>query len=201
MTLLRPTRGERRPPGELVEIDSPAHAQVVVAGQADRRVGGDQGHTRVGVGAVADQIAQAPDLLALARGDLLEHRLERVLVAVDVRDHRDAHLYSLSGEPDLERSQCRGAARRGPRRASSRPGCSGLAGCRREPLQLLWRSTSAPQEIARGRAFARPQRAIGLAGTAVDAALLLLLTRRPARTLDRVRPARWAVPWPAPACP
>ena len=46
-----------------------------------------------------------------------------------------------------------------------------------------------PQEIARGRAFARPQRAIGLAGTAVDAALLLLLTRHPVRALDRVRPA------------
>jgi STE24 endopeptidase len=46
-----------------------------------------------------------------------------------------------------------------------------------------------PQEIARARAFARPQRAIGLAGTAVDAGLLLLLTRYPPRALDRVRPA------------
>src|SRR5947209_4370696 len=45
------------------------------------------------------------------------------------------------------------------------------------------------QEIARARAFAQPQRAIGLAGTAVAAALLLLLTRHPPRALDRVRPA------------
>ena len=48
----------------------------------------------VGVGAVADHVAQAPDLDRRAGGDVLEHRLEGVPVAVDVGDDRDLHLSS-----------------------------------------------------------------------------------------------------------
>jgi hypothetical protein len=43
------------------------------------------------LGAVADEVAQAPDLLPGARRDVGEHGLEGVAVAVDVGQDRDVH--------------------------------------------------------------------------------------------------------------
>ena len=44
---------------------APHHAEVVVAGEADRRVAPRELDARVGIGAVADEVAEAPHLLAL----------------------------------------------------------------------------------------------------------------------------------------
>src|SRR5207302_1769431 len=82
------------------------------------------------LGPVTDQIAEAPDLLALRRSDLLEHSLERLQVAVDVRNDRDQHLYSLTRAPppcilraDARRSRGGRAAARAARATSQpRPG-------------------------------------------------------------------------------
>ena len=65
--------------------------EVVVAGEADRAVGLGQRDAGVGLGAVADEVAEAPQLLdlRLLRGG--DHRLEGVPVAVDVGRDRDAH--------------------------------------------------------------------------------------------------------------
>lgn len=46
-----------------------------------------------------------------------------------------------------------------------------------------------PAEIARGRAYARPQLLLGLAGSAAQLAAVSALARRPPRGLDTVRPA------------
>ena len=82
----------------------PLHAQIVVAGEADGGVLTGQVHAGVRIGAVADEIAQAPHLPALGLADGVEHRLERVAVAVDVGDDGDAHHYSLAGEQAFTRS-------------------------------------------------------------------------------------------------
>ena len=63
----------------------------MVAGQAHRGVLARELHAGVGVGAVADEVAEAPQLGGVARGDRVEHRLEGVPVAVDVGDDRDLH--------------------------------------------------------------------------------------------------------------
>ncbi len=44
------------------------------------------------------------------------------------------------------------------------------------------------EEIRRGRAFARPQQVLALARSAVEAAVLVALVRRPPRALDRIAP-------------
>ena len=64
---LGPPRGERGAARELLERERSADAEVVVAGEADRRVPPGQLDARVRLGAVADEIAQAPHLLARRR--------------------------------------------------------------------------------------------------------------------------------------
>jgi len=85
-------RGDFPPGSELVERNLAGHGQVVVSGEADSRVLTGQLHAGVRLCAIADEIAEAPDLRGRAVRDRLEGRLERVPVAVDVRDHRDLHL-------------------------------------------------------------------------------------------------------------
>jgi hypothetical protein len=63
----------------------------VVAGEAHRGVLARELHACVGLGAVAHQVAEAPQLGRVARGYRLERRLERMAVGVDVRDHCDLH--------------------------------------------------------------------------------------------------------------
>ena len=89
--LLRPARGERGAVGELVQRDRAGDGQVVVAGEADGGVLAHQRAAVVGVGAVADDVAQAPQLAGAGGRDVGEHRLEGVPVAVDVGDDGDEH--------------------------------------------------------------------------------------------------------------
>jgi len=77
--------------GEHVDVDHAGHDQVVVSRQADGRALVDDLHAPHGVGAVADDVAEAPDLVHLDGVDRLEHRLERLDVPVHVRD--DGHLH------------------------------------------------------------------------------------------------------------
>ena len=95
--LLGPGRGQRGAAGELLQRQGSADPEIVVAGQADRRVLAGEVDAGVGIGAVADQVAEAPQLLAVRVALIgLEHRLEGVAVAVDVGDDRDlASLQSL----------------------------------------------------------------------------------------------------------
>ena len=60
------------------------HGEVVVSDQAELASLRDQRGALVGLGAVADDVAEAPDVLDLGIGDVVEHRLERRQVGVDV---------------------------------------------------------------------------------------------------------------------
>ena len=97
--LLRPARGERRARRELVEADLAGDAEVVVAGQADRRVPARQLDAGVRLGAVADEVAEAPHLVGARGFGVGEHRLEGVAVAVDVGEDRDLHLVQFDRGP------------------------------------------------------------------------------------------------------
>ena len=70
---------------------SPRHHEVVVAGQADLDHLGDHLGAVVGLGAVPDDVAQAPDLLGVVAADVGEHRPQRGQVAVDVGDDGYSH--------------------------------------------------------------------------------------------------------------
>ena len=56
----------------------------MVSGQADGAVRPRPVDAGVGFRAVPDEVAEAPELLAVARFDLLEYRIECLAVAVDV---------------------------------------------------------------------------------------------------------------------
>ena len=90
--LARPARRDRGAGRELLEADRAGHAHVVVAGEADRRVAARQLDAGVGLGAVADEVAEAPHLVGAGGLGVGEHRLEGVAVAVDVGEDRDLHL-------------------------------------------------------------------------------------------------------------
>jgi hypothetical protein len=64
----------------------------VVAGEADRGIAPGQLDTRVGLRAVADEVAKAPHLLALGGLDRVKDGLEGLAVAVYVGDDCDSHL-------------------------------------------------------------------------------------------------------------
>ena len=66
--------------------------EVVVTGEADRGVLASELHADVGVGSIADEVAQAPQLGRVAGGDRVECGLEGMPVGVDVRDDRDLHV-------------------------------------------------------------------------------------------------------------
>jgi hypothetical protein len=89
--VLGPLRGERRAAREVLQRQHVDDREIVVAGEADRTVRLGQRDARIRLGAVADEIAEAPQLLDLSvlRGG--DHGLEGMPVAVDVRRDRDAH--------------------------------------------------------------------------------------------------------------
>ena len=74
-----------------MERERAGDGEVVVAGQANRGVPPGELAAGIGLGSVADEVAEAPDLLRIRSGDVGEHRLESVAVAVDVGDDRDLH--------------------------------------------------------------------------------------------------------------
>jgi hypothetical protein len=80
----RPLRGQRRTAREVLQRERLDDREVVVPGQADRAVRLGERDARVGVGAVADEVAEAPQLLDLRLLRGVDHRLEGVPIAVDV---------------------------------------------------------------------------------------------------------------------
>jgi STE24 endopeptidase len=77
--------------GEVVEIQSTEHAEVVVSYQADVGVLGDEPAAAVRPGPVADEVAQAPDGVGSVRGNRFEHSIERMQIPVNVREDGNAH--------------------------------------------------------------------------------------------------------------
>ena len=87
----RPARRDPGVAGEVGEVDRAEHRR----GRGCRRARASPGRGRaaalVRLRPVADDVAEAPDLVGRSRVDLGEHRLERVKVRVDVGDDCDAH--------------------------------------------------------------------------------------------------------------
>ena len=75
----------------------------------------------VGIGAVAHDVAQAPDLARGAALDVAEHRLDRLAIPVDVGDDGEPHEGSLSRRRDPTRR----ARTRVKRRRARRPARAG----------------------------------------------------------------------------
>src|SRR5918911_3633922 len=86
--LLGPARSRRRARRELRDVELPENDKVVVAGEAELTPLGGEAHALVGLGAVSDQVAEAPDLLGAGRLHVSHHGLEGGQVAGDVRDER-----------------------------------------------------------------------------------------------------------------
>ena len=89
--LARPGRGHAGVAVELLEVDRPAHGEVVVAREADVGPLGDRRAALVRSCSVADEVAEAPELVRRLLVDRREDRLQRVQVRVDVGDDCDAH--------------------------------------------------------------------------------------------------------------
>ena len=82
--LLRPASGGGGARGEVPERDVARDDEVVVAGEADVAALTRQGHAVVRLGAVANEVAEAPDLLDVGVLDRPEDRFEGRPVAVHV---------------------------------------------------------------------------------------------------------------------
>jgi len=80
----RPPGGDGGIAGEVVQLQGAEHAEVVVADQALARVRPRPGAALVRLRAVADEVAEAPDLVGRFPPDRLGRRLEGGEVSVDV---------------------------------------------------------------------------------------------------------------------
>ena len=79
-----PGRGDTRLAAELLEVDRPPDREVVIPRQADVGPLRDRGAALVRSRPVADEIAEAPELVRRLLVDRREDRLQRVQVRVDV---------------------------------------------------------------------------------------------------------------------
>jgi arginyl-tRNA synthetase len=93
--LARPLDRRRRGLREGGDVEPAQRRQVVVADQADVAAALDQVGAGVRLGAVADHVAEAPDLLDRGQGHLLEHCLESGLVGVDIAEDGCAQAASV----------------------------------------------------------------------------------------------------------
>src|SRR5213078_797921 len=87
----RPERGRGRVAAELAQVDGPPHGEVVVPAQADRGPRLDRRAALVRVRPVADEVAEAPELVRRVGVDRRQYRLESGEIPVDVGDDGDAH--------------------------------------------------------------------------------------------------------------
>ena len=103
----RPACGDGGVTAELVEVDRPAHGEVMVPAETDLCTRLDDLAAFVRPRAVADDVAEAPDLVRRAGVDRREDRLERGEIRVHVGDDRDQHrpkLVRRAREPSRARS-------------------------------------------------------------------------------------------------
>ena len=90
----RPGRARRRVGGEVRQLDPPDRGEVVVPDEAQGRTLARLGDAAVRLGAVPDDVPEAPDLVDRILLDVGENGRECVPVAVDVGDDSDSHLAS-----------------------------------------------------------------------------------------------------------
>src|SRR3954454_25343674 len=154
--LARPARRGGRTWGELLERERAGDGQVVVAGEQHVAAAERELDAQIRLRAVADEVAEAPDLVDPGGVDGVEDRLEGLAVAVDVRDHRDVHecaaWWRTRGLADGPGSPwpLRWGAPRPPR------GCCARATGSSPPPRSASRSTSPPRSCAGRVIYAVP---------------------------------------------
>ena len=95
--LARPTDGSAGSTGEVGQGSLTGDCEIVVSGEADHGLIARELDAGVGLCAVADEVAETPDLIDGAARDVSEHGLERVPVCVNVRDDCDPHRARRTG--------------------------------------------------------------------------------------------------------
>ena len=195
-------RGDAGVAVELVEVDRPAHGEVVVAREADVGPLRDGGAALVRPRPVADEVAEAPELVRRLLVDRREDRLQRVQVRVDVGDDCDAHRQRRT----LTRRE-RGPSLRPPtvREEEEPPEAGGDAGRPRRRRASVRPATTTPSSAGASRSSqpmsAEPKIACCRLGSGVPAAtglgtlssvVVALLARSafPRRARRRARRAR-----------
>src|SRR6185503_3536151 len=93
--LARPEDGVPRGPAELHGLGEPGRHEVVVADDRGRAAGAEEIDAYVRLRVVADDIAEADEVIHALGVDRREHGGQRLLVGVDVREDRDPHARSL----------------------------------------------------------------------------------------------------------
>lgn len=79
-----PTSGGCSVVAELRQIQLARDAEIVIAGEHDRRTLADALTAFVRARAIAHNVPEAPDLVRLLGEDVVEHRVECVKIGVDV---------------------------------------------------------------------------------------------------------------------
>ena len=187
--LLRPLGGERRAAREVLERQDVDDGEVVVAGQAHRAVRLGQRDAGVRVGAVADEVAQAPQLL---RARLLRRRRSPPRRRGGCRGcrwrSRPAWLatVSIGAQPAASADRDRDRARRGGGR---RGRSCGRATAGPEPVPVQARAYFSPAQLERAEDFRTRPAGLGLAARWRSRSALLVLARARARRGGAGRPA------------
>ena len=155
---------------ERLDLAAAERRRVVVAADADRAELAEPGDDLVGVGPVAHDVAQVPDLVD--RRDRREDRVERREVRVDVGQDRDPHRSARVAQPAVRRLRAAAAPLRGVareaastgaaarrRRRGDGPQAGDAAGERRRPARARRaRSAGAPRRAPRRRRRASRRR-------------------------------------------
>ena len=89
--LLRPAHRRRRRGREGGDVELAEHREVVVADQTKLAALGHEAGALVGLGAVADHVAEAPELADAGPLDVGQYGFERRQVRVDVAQHGQSH--------------------------------------------------------------------------------------------------------------
>ena len=147
---------------------APVHDQVVVAGQAEVAALARQGHAAVRLGAVAHEVAEAPDLVHARRCRRPRARPRR---PAGCRGCRRAGRCASGGFYSVRTMEASGACATSAGDRSSRssrperpPSCSGRAATSSSQPRWTRNRTSAAAQIDRAEDFRSPQRSLGRGG-------------------------------------
>ena len=153
----RPRGRNARVAAELDQVDPAAHGEVVVTAEAARCPRADELAALVRPRPVADDVAEAPELVGRVGVDRGEHALERVEVRMDVGDDGDAHGYSLPTRRPASIGTVAGivgvASSNSPHAPAARPVAT--AACRRRAHDDAEQRGGDEVEPAHGRAAER----------------------------------------------
>ena len=178
------------------DVDPVEDTEVVVSGEAEVAFLARKLRAFVGLGAVAEQVAEEPDGVDLDRLHVLDHGAERRQVAVHVREQRDPRwrvvtVRGMGGHRSgLPLAVGVAVVAAGAATVLLRPR-SGIV----DPATAAAQAYFSPAELARAEDFRELQRILGLGGELVAGAALAWLAFRPPGRVRRALERAAAHPW------